>query len=267
MGRLGNQMFEFASILGIADTLNCKPIISHSHPLLKSFNIKPTYISGINLTNMITIKEVQWRNDSWRKQELYRNHNMTVVGYLQSWKYFTRISEIIRETFTIKPLYMEKAKLFLKSKISGSKTLIGIHVRRGDFNIPTARKGGRLVATKIYLESAMELYRKRFENSHFIVCSDDMGWCQKNIKGSNVTFSTFREPIVDIAILSLCNHAIITVGSFGWWGGWLAGGTVVYLSNYPIPGSDLDKQQPKHTYYLPQWIGMDNKGLISNTTI
>ena len=31
-----------------------------------------------------------------------------------------------------------------------------------------------------------------------------------------------------MAILAACNHTIITAGSYGFWAGYLAGGTVVY---------------------------------------
>ena len=266
-GRLGNQMFAFASTLGIADTLHCKFILPRSHPVVKLFDIKSFYMLDTNLTNMLTIKREHLYKDLWKKSEKYRNYNMTILGYLHSWKYFVNSARIVRESLTIKSAYTEKAKLFLKEKIPGSKTLIGIHVRRSDFMASKELKIGRVVATKTYLLAAMELYRKRFKNSHFVVCSDDVRWCKKNIKGPDVTFSTFREAIVDMAILSMCNHTIITVGTFGWWGGWLAGGTVVYLSDYPIPGSYVEKVRPKRIYYPPDWIGMNNEGLIANTTM
>ena len=72
-------------------------------------------------------------------------------------------------------------------------------------------------------------------------------------------FSLFTDPIVDISILSLCNHTIITSGSFGWSGAWLANGTVVYLRDFPKPGSELYKNFfINNGYYLPNWIGMSN---------
>ena len=259
-GRLGNQMFAFASTLGIAEALQCKFIIPRSRLVVKLFDIKSIYISDMIPTNMVTIKQEQLNKDPLKHLEKYKYHNMTTLGYLHSWKYFANILGLLRELFTIKSAYTEKAKLFLKENISGASSLIGIHVRRTDFISKQMLHTGKVVATKTYLTTAMELYRKRFKNSHFVVCSDDIRWCKKNIKGPNVTFSEFREAILDMAILSMCNHTIITVGTFGWWCGWLAGGIVVYLSDYPVPDSYLDKMQPKPIYYPPEWIGLSNKG-------
>ena len=68
------------------------------------------------------------------------------------------------------------------------------------------------------------------ENNRCI--SNDWKWCKDNIIVNDVTFSDFKEAIIDMAIMSLCQHMTITVGiwgiSAGWWGGWLSGKTVVY---------------------------------------
>ena len=71
--------------------------------------------------------------------------------------------------------------------------------------------------------------------------SDDKTWYKDNIKGKNdLLFSGFREPILDMAIMSLSDHSIITGGTLSWCGGWFSNGTVVYLKDYPRPGSPLD---------------------------
>ena len=96
----------------------------------------------------------------------------------------------------------------------------------------------------------MAFFRTRCNNTHFIVYSGDMRWSRQIINGSDVTFSPF-EPAVDFSILGLCDHVVITVGTFGWWAGWLAGGSLVYLRDYLRKGSDLDLWQPKDRYYPP----------------
>lgn len=61
---------------------------------------------------------------------------------------------------------------------------------------------------------------------------------------------------MDLALLSSCNHVVMTVGSFGWWAGYLSGGTVVYFKDYPKPGSNIGRGFSAVDHYLPQWIGM-----------
>ena len=258
MGRLGNWMFLYAATLGIADTLNYVPIIQPGHPLVELFDIE--HISGIKLINNKPLSEIEWKKRTARSTQHLITRNLTLDAYFQSWKYFVNISEQVRSALTIKSVYLDVAKSFIAAINNHSTTriIIGIHVRRGDFLLSQVLKKGCVVADRHYINKSMHFYRERFKHVHFVVCSDDMRWSQENIKGPDVTFSIFHKPIIDMAIMSLCDHMIITVGSFGWWGGWLSGGTVVYLEDFPRPGSPLAGRIPKDSYYPPHWIGMTN---------
>ena len=46
---------------------------------------------------------------------------------------------------------------------------------------------------------------------------------------SDITYSDIRVPIIDIAIMSISDQTVITVGAFGWWVAWLPKGKAVYL--------------------------------------
>lgn len=64
-----------------------------------------------------------------------------------------------------------------------------------------------------YLYKAMNYFKKQFQNTVFIVCSDDMDWCKRNIQPNpNVVFvegSAFD----NMAVLAACNHSIISTGN------------------------------------------------------
>ena len=255
-GRLGNQMFEVAATLGIAHAMNYKPVISPSHPLVKYFKI---IVSTVQPENSVTIHEKLWRLGTWRTRNCFDGYNLTLDGHFQAWTYFTDIPEIIREAFTIRPEYLNKAKTFVGTVQEDSITLVGIHVRRGDLLRKAEHDGGSTVADKYYISEAMQFYRNSCALVRFIVCSDDMWWSRSNIEGPDVVFSPFKEPILDMAIMSLCDHTIITSGTFGWWGGWLSGGQVVYLKDFPRPGSLLATQFVfPEVYYPPAWFGLSN---------
>ncbi|GFN76595.1 galactoside 2-alpha-l-fucosyltransferase [Plakobranchus ocellatus] len=66
------------------------------------------------------------------------------------------------------------------------------------------------------------------------------------------------EAAVDLAVLSLVDHSIISVGAFSWWAGFLARGTVVYYGQFVDADSKLRSQyDDKMTdYVLPGWISM-----------
>ena len=250
-------MFGLASCVGIANTLGYEYIINPSHKLLNYFDIK--HVSNTKPENVQTIYEhLQWRNKGWRANKTYLSRNLTLSGYYQSFKYFNDVAHELRKTFTIKHGYLDQASKFLKENTPKVKTLVGIHVRRTDFQTMISKREGRVVADGNFTRKSMNAFRAQYKDAFFVVVSDDQKWCQKTIKGSDVIFSPFKEPIVDMAILSLCNHTIITAGTFSWWGAWLANGTTVYLKDFPKPGSYLEKFMPPEDYYPPYWIGISN---------
>ena len=258
VGRLGNQMFEFALSLGIARTLNYTHVVRPSHPLLNYFNI--TELANINVTNTMSISEGQWRNKKWRNNKTYFDFNLTCNGYFQSWHFFENSSDVVRRSLTIKADFKDQAKKFLDTHIhEDNKTLIGIHIRRGDFLNGVQKKLGRVVASVLYFETAKTYFRQKYKDPVFVVISNDMKWCKENIADNNTIFSIFKKPIIDMALMTLCHHVIISSGTFSWWVGWFCSGNVVYMKDHPRPGSPISKQ-PKYTegFYLPTWIGMSN---------
>ena len=258
IGRLGNIMFEFAAALGIARTLGYRFVVRPSYPLLKYFNIKEE-VSNVEFTNVVNVGEGGGRKIVSQKQrEAYLTSNVTLVGFFQAWDYFQNVSHTVRNAFTIKQVYLDSAKSFLKANTPEVKTLVGIHIRRGDFLSEKDIKRGKCVADKHYIKKAMDYFKKLYTDCVFVVASDDIPWCRENIVGDHVVFSGFKEPIIDLAILSLCDHVIISVGTFSWWAGWLSGGKVVYLKDFPLPGSKLDRNFNRDKYYCPDWIGFSN---------
>lgn len=258
IGRLGNLMFQLAATIGIAHTLGYKPYITKSHTLNTYFDTG--LVLDIKVTNEMSFNDKQCRNRTWLYNKKYESHNLTAWGYLQSWKYFEKSIEEVRRAFSFKSRYLQKARKFLRVNSKPGQVLVGMHIRRGDFTSRFFSGRGYTVADGNYTRKAMEWQRSKFKNVLFVVVSDDKKWCRDNIKGNDVIFSNATEAIIDLAIMSLCNHCIITGGSFGWWGGWLANGTVIYLKDFPRPGSQLDKKMDlRQNYYPPGWIGMSNE--------
>ena len=110
-----------------------------------------------------------------------------------------------------------------------------------------------------YIQRAMAHYQTWYNKITFIVLSDDIRWCRENIHNSehSVIFSPFSNPGNDLSLMSLCDHMIMTTGTFGWWGSWLAGGHVIYYGGYPRLGSELDKHFVKEDFYPKQWTQLE----------
>ncbi|XP_037796618.1 galactoside alpha-(1,2)-fucosyltransferase 2-like [Penaeus monodon] len=108
--------------------------------------------------------------------------------------------------------------------------LVGFHIRRTDY-VKHAKKmfGARLPGEK-YFKRALNYYRTRFKNNVvFVAASDDMAFIQSKLKTEkDVYYAPGKSASFDMALLSSCNHSIVTMGSYGFWTGYLAGGEVVY---------------------------------------
>ncbi|CAF1289980.1 unnamed protein product [Rotaria sordida] len=125
-------------------------------------------------------------------------------------------------------------------------TWIGIHIRRGDFL--TFFK----INTSIeYLNFAMNYYRRKYINCRFLIASDDKIYA-KTYLGNNsdvfITPTSFHSG-EDLAALALCEHTIVTAGTFSWWAGWLAGGNVIHDINYPVSWQNCIRD-----HYFPPWF-------------
>ncbi len=139
---------------------------------------------------------------------------------------------------------------------------VGVHIRRGDMmQNRDLMVTGYTIAPASYVLNAMRYFVDKYPSYHvtFIVCTDDQNWYHSNIHGKtnhSVFPSQDNTAVVDLAILARCNATIVTVGTFGWWGAWLAGGPVVYYSDWPKPGSSLSDQFADNDYYPSHWMPM-----------
>ena len=254
-GRLGNWMFTYASLLGIAKRHGKVPYLVSHHPLSATFDL--TNLRHDDVSCLLTVRE--------KLPAAYDGHleklpygNISVDGYLQSWRYFEHIEADIRKAFRFRSVITDQARRAFASytKDHPGKAIISIHVRRTDMLIPTSIKFGFKGAPLSYLQNAMGYMRRKFPGAIFLVLSDDMRWCQDNLKASDVVFTEDHVADVHMAMLTMCEHSIVTTGTFGWWGAWLAGGHTVYYANYPEPGSVLDRQTRKEDFYPPHWVAL-----------
>lgn len=272
-GRIGNMMFAFASMLGIARRASRVPVISREHLLRSLFKVTTRPLDVKSIKDWSKLRE-EYACTYDPKLENVREPNVDMIelyGYLQSWRYFDDAKDEIRAEFTFHDFVIDLASRFIESTIHetfgvrtkrSDVTLIGVHVRRGDMTSDDSVRHGYTTATGDYVTRAMEYFERRHNRSRtlFVVCSDDYSWCNENIKSSSSSMIIVRpEHVADtthLAILASCDHTVMTVGSFGWWGAWLAGGDTVYYKDFPRPNSPLSMVFNKQDYFYPGWIGM-----------
>lgn len=71
-----------------------------------------------------------------------------------------------------------------------------------------------------YLEKAMSYFS---EDTLFIISSDNIEFAKKNIPSwvKNIYFLENESPYIELFLLSMCQHNIISNSTFGWWAAWL----------------------------------------------
>ena len=235
MGRLGNQLFQIASTIGIA----------HSNAM--DFCFEGWEYSKYS-TNRLPFRRVFFPNE-YKEQSsnyynivLHKEEDWALSGYFQSWKYFDECKSIIKHYFT--PNFTTNSK---------SKSLVSIHVRRGDYV-------GSNFHTNLgedYYRQAMEL----FPTSKFLVFSDDIdftikcGWFDhercifKVSEASRDIQVDVPEDLLHLVYMSKCKAHIIANSSFSWWAAYLSGKKTVAPKQWISTEVSNDR-------LMPDWIAI-----------
>ena len=58
--------------------------------------------------------------------------------------------------------------------------------------------------------------------------------------GKDVIHSTSPEDLLELALLTLCDHGVISSGTFSWWAAYLTGEEVVYFRDHLQPGGKAE---------------------------
>jgi len=187
--------------------------------------------------------------------------NVSLRNFLQSYKYFREVEDQLRVDLTFKSNVLDTARRWLEEQTPDKWrrkkfVRVVIHVRRSDYTHPAHERDGWPTPTKDYFRRAMSYFTDCLERVQFVTLSDDPAWCQKHLNATDIVYSIGHSPAVDMAIASLCDHAIITIGSYGWWAAWFANGITITQENFPRNGSTLAKRLHRDDYYKPDWIGL-----------
>lgn len=134
-----------------------------------------------------------------------------LFGYFASPGYFEDAAEQLRADL-VADCSAEVASEI--GRLRSGAPLVSVHVRRGDY--VELSLDGALVSSRD-IRAAMD----RFPAAEFLVFSDDLDWCMRELGGPKVRFSPFSDEVADLTAISLCDHHIIPVSTFGWWGAWL----------------------------------------------
>lgn len=220
-GRLGNQMFQIASTVGIAIKNNTDygfPEWSYAEHFYSKF-------PRGNPAVYETYKEPDYR---YRNVVLDTSKNWNLEGYFQSWRYFDHCKDVVTDLF----------HFFKQSPIDA----VAVHVRRGDY---LHRQDVHPVLTMDYYREAMLF----FSGERFNVFSDDIEWCVKNFPHKNVYFNAPNKfDVEDLKEMSSHKALITANSSFSWWAAYLSDSSSIVAPKLWVHGEDTNDRVP------PDWI-------------
>lgn len=237
-GRLGNQLFQYAALKGLAikngyDVKIPDPQTMSWHGqvcLLDKFNIQCDYLTQEDASTLQYLYgEPNWK--TYDENFFNTPDNTTIDGYYQSLFYFEHISEQIKKELTPKKEYIDNAITeinFIKEHLQCE--IVSVHVRRGD-NMTNGQTGliqafepGGMYET--YFNEAKKVFEGK--NVKFLVFTGgqrfnednkvDVDWCRGFFKGDEFLFSEGNQQIDDFSLIMNCDHNILShASSFGWW--------------------------------------------------
>lgn len=214
-GRLGNQMFQYAALLGVKYKKGYD-IVLESEPfeasmLFGMFDLKEC--SSTSANNIAFEKTCSENCHCFDPSILEVDDNTNLRGYFQTEKYFKHCEDIVKKEFTYRDYIIEMADKFLEPY--RYYNLVSVHVRRTDYLVYTHIHAK---CDLLYYTEAMNQFNK--SETCFVVTTDDLEWCMENLKADHIIFSSDRYDL-DLCIQSRCDHHIISNSTFSWWAAWL----------------------------------------------
>ena len=255
LGRLGNQMFQYASLRGIAAKHNydyCLPpteIVGTRDPnvgssdidIFRCFNIPdaPRYVTNFPkvMESTFMLCPNLWQNCP---------DNISLHGYFQTEKYFKHIEYDIIEAFTFVDDFRIPTEESFKKNF-GDAEVISVHLRRGDY----LKYPNHPVQELNYYAKGLS---KLPSDIPVMVFSDDIEWCEEQdiFKGDRFFLAKGNNTAVDLCLQSLCTYHIIANSSFSWWGSWLAKSKKTIAPSVWFAGPNKDRDLSH--LYISDWI-------------
>lgn len=207
--------------------------------------------------------------------------NFYIKGYRSSFVYFKNFEDEIRREFKFNSSLAEKCEKSVNEVFEdyglqrNNCVTVGVHLRRGDmvpedpndtsfYYVPAKTKYLKKVVR--FHESLLSVHNDFEQNNEtknclvFLIFGDDPDWNAKAIKKVNLLrpesthlllMDRHSTPAVDLCAMTLCDHFSLSVGTFGWWGGFFSRGIVTYQKQF---AAALTPDFEPKEYFLPHWI-------------
>jgi hypothetical protein len=252
-GRLGNQLWQIAATLGIAQTRN-ENVSFPPWDYEPYFNVPQALFNDKGGTDVTTFVD---------------HLDPRARPYLQDYRLIRNVEHIVRQYFTPSPQAAEmlNAPTFdWYRSLPSPKT--ALHVRRGD-NVTHPPGYHPLRSIEYYRRALKEIP----DTASVVVFSDDIPWCRANLWSvldvEHVRFyqgvARPREYVdrqkyldapvldwIDLFLMAEADHHIISNSTYAWWGAFLSDDRApIYPSNWF--GWRLNSYTDASLMFPPSW--------------
>lgn len=285
VGRMGNLMFQYAAMVGYC----------HRRGLAWEYcahAVNPKYYEAdLPLKEMMYNFHIPYKRSRYcqLRNQRYTEHahdvhammfdkdvlkvepGTTVVGYLQSWRYFHPHAESqVRHIFRLKnDAIREQGQGFIldvrKSLPSPDYKVVGVHIRLGDKVGNSFYNSWAL--SEAYYQRAIELLNRRHANVSLVfftggaldaaTIANDEDWTHQHYGAANqyVFFESSGDHLVALQSLMSCDAIIVAHSSFSWWAAYLSNSLEIVAPKqmFPLNGPGYNYED----YYLPWWTLLD----------
>jgi len=238
--RLGNQMSQYAAVLGIANKLKTNYAIPYKNfdANGQMFNLDPNVqnwirvnfrvpegfeITAPNLTPELESKiehlyeEGKTGKIGFDSDVFNLPPNTDLDGYFQCEKYWEHIEDIIKKEFTFKEEFRSEAESQIASIREKYDELVSLHFRRGDY---VGNQNRHPLLSLSYYQKAID--QLITDSTALLIFSDDVNWCKEQFgEDERIYYIDGNIDFVDMCMMSLCDHNVIANSTFSWWGAWL----------------------------------------------
>lgn len=221
-GRIGNQLFQYASLVGIAKNRGFDFRIPEHQELSKCFEM----LHCGNRYGYIDGDEVELHDSHEFCEELYNEcpNHIHLNGYFQSEKYFKDAQRLLKWDFRFKEEIINEVDNVYGNILKENPVSICVREYNDYFDYVGCSNNHRNIPFE-YFEKGIEILGK---DRVYIICSNNIDLCKKQnvFKGSNFVFNDAKHKVeksyFDLCLISKCSDFIISNSTFSWWGAYLS---------------------------------------------
>ena len=237
-GRLGNQLFQYAAL---------KELYPRHHLVFFGCRSLKKVLSKVDAT--IVERERVPRSIMLCLLKLFNLlAKLRIIGVISEVRsvlsYLIKTKHgLLQSIFLLKPAFFQHETILrglspefglsnelidLASNWLGNKkiaiqeaSLTFVHIRRGDY-LSWPSRDSPAVLDKAWYIRAMNQIRTKIQNPKFLIVTDDIFYARDCFGQESDVVISDNDQYVDLALMSLCRHGILSASSFAWWGGWFS---------------------------------------------